>query len=490
MTSPVSSRAGLSDRASSLISGSVSSVISVSSSEHEDSVPMPSTISPSVVSPSPLPVTEPGIDVAHIKRHAEHFHAGGDVKFLVGPTRTLYQLHADILARQSGWFRTYRAAQYEGCSDSALPPGWCARPGPFCTIYVHFEKEVIQFERPGAYTIDEQTGAIIIEYITVEEFDSFLAILYPTDFMDFGLGTQAEWTAVLKVAHLWNCSAIRTLAIHRLYPAFWVGHAFERLVLARKYAVDEWVEQALADLIERDAHLSSREIKQMLPEDIARVTGERERRARRQCPGMHMPVPPAEVSYTPSRAELLRNSVISCQGSPTPSTQHGVAPSAIPSRSGSTVHTPTTPESIVHTPGPRASPSPPPSLGTGGPSGPRTSSPPRPAEESRRPSPASSPITRLSTITSVPTPREATPKAETVPTTPPSIPPPPPSIPQPPPSMPQLPPVPRKHPWAWLLEPQGSSANDQSRAARRSSAGHPAPRPAAGNRNSGTAASS
>ena len=87
----------------------------------------------------------------------------------------LYQLHSDILARQSGWFRAYSAAKHG--DDQALPSGWRAYPTPSCTVYVHLGKDKIQFERPSA--LDERTGAIIIEDLTVEELDAFLAVLYP-----------------------------------------------------------------------------------------------------------------------------------------------------------------------------------------------------------------------------------------------------------------------------------------------------------------------
>ena len=93
----------------------------------------------------------------------------------VGHTRVLYQLHSDILARQSGWFRAYCAAKHG--DDHALSFGWRAYPTPSCTVYVHLGKDKIQFERPSA--LDERTGAIIIEDLTVDELDAFLAVLYP-----------------------------------------------------------------------------------------------------------------------------------------------------------------------------------------------------------------------------------------------------------------------------------------------------------------------
>ncbi|KZV61932.1 hypothetical protein PENSPDRAFT_658523 [Peniophora sp. CONT] len=245
-----------------------------------------------------------------VEKHPEHFYPNGDIKFLVN--RTLYQLHPDILARQSGWFRRYLAAKDAGDSDGTLPAGWRAEPGPFCTVYVHFGKEKIQFERPSAYNVDEQTGAIVMEDITVQDMDAFLAVLYPTNFVTFGLATH-EYADVLKVAHMWDCPGISALAIERLDQA-WSDHSysFQRLMLARKYDVKDWIDDALNDLIQDPDPLSLDEIAQMLPEDILRVTNAREEYARREG---HPQVPCVPVEMTtmppiPHRAGTQRSEFV------------------------------------------------------------------------------------------------------------------------------------------------------------------------------------
>ncbi|VDB91214.1 unnamed protein product [Peniophora sp. CBMAI 1063] len=303
MTSPVLSRESLSDHYSSLLSGSTSSIVSVNSSEHEESSPTPiatmplsSPTSPVAALPPRVPSTQP--------HHSDHFYPGGDIKLIVGHSRTLYQLHADVLARQSGWFRAYRSQELETDGDDALPPGWEAQPGPFCTVYVHFEKKKIQFERPSAYTLDAQTGAIVIEDITVRELDAFLAVLYPTDFVTFGLDagyvadTRMKWHSVLKVAHLWDCPAIRALAVSRLRAS--KMPTFERLFLARKYSVDEWVAPALDRLVSRLSPLSEGEIHDLLPGDVAVVTRRREERALDRI----LPTPPTPPTPPSSSPKL------------------------------------------------------------------------------------------------------------------------------------------------------------------------------------------
>ncbi|KZV65982.1 hypothetical protein PENSPDRAFT_555130, partial [Peniophora sp. CONT] len=97
---------------------------------------------------------------------------------------------------------------------------------------------------------------------------------------------QDEWTAVLKVAHMWDCLAIRTLAIDRLNRELGdpscMTKSFDRLVLARKFTVESWTKPALDGLVARDAPLDAEEIEQMLPEDVAHVAAVREDRALRK----------------------------------------------------------------------------------------------------------------------------------------------------------------------------------------------------------------
>ena len=89
--------------------------------------------------------------------------------------RTLYQLHSDVLARQSDWFGAYR--DQLGYDTHLLPAGWRAASTTLGTVYVH-EQGDVQAERPSV--IDRETGAIIVDGMTVEEMDAFLAVLYPS----------------------------------------------------------------------------------------------------------------------------------------------------------------------------------------------------------------------------------------------------------------------------------------------------------------------
>ncbi|KZV65983.1 hypothetical protein PENSPDRAFT_613188 [Peniophora sp. CONT] len=280
----------------------------------------------STVAPPPSPSAPEGVQSARVEHHAEHYYASGDVRFLVGDT--LYQLHADILERQSHWYRAYRENMTD--HDGALPAGWHALPGPFFTVYVHPEGKRYQVERPSI--VDKETGAIVIEGVKVEEMDSFLAVLYPRDYVDFGLTSLSEWIAVLKVAHKLESPAIRALVIDRLDGILRVDMTpFTRLVVARHYGIESWLAPALAGLVVRGAPLEADEIAHMLPEDVARVASVREDNALLKAPPPSRLVTEAELAGEVSESvEVPAESYATAStSSPDEETPQVLAPAAV-----------------------------------------------------------------------------------------------------------------------------------------------------------------
>jgi hypothetical protein len=63
------------------------------------------------------------------------------------------------------------------------------------------------------------------------------------------LQTQAEWTSVLHLAHRWNFSKIRALAIDKIAV---IAEPVDRIVLARRYDVVQWLPLAYLALCERE----------------------------------------------------------------------------------------------------------------------------------------------------------------------------------------------------------------------------------------------
>lgn len=88
------------------------------------------------------------------------------------------------------------------------------------------------------------------------------------------MSTRSEWTTVLKLADLWSFASVRARAIRKLDARV---TAFERIVLARAYEIEEWIDKALYDLCAREEPVTVDEMREMTYEDIAFVAEVRER---------------------------------------------------------------------------------------------------------------------------------------------------------------------------------------------------------------------
>ncbi|KAI0030323.1 hypothetical protein K488DRAFT_26616, partial [Vararia minispora EC-137] len=110
---------------------------------------------------------------------------------------------------------------------------------------------------------------IILDDVTSTELDAFLSVLYPENFTVGDLTEQIEWIAVLKLATQWSFQSIRHLAITKLDP---LVSPMDRLLLARAYNVQIWVDVALHALCIREEPLSLPEIRRMAYIDIALIS--------------------------------------------------------------------------------------------------------------------------------------------------------------------------------------------------------------------------
>ena len=81
-----------------------------------------------------------------------------------------------------------------------------------------------------------------------------------------------EWKSVLHLSSCWDFASIRRLALNNIQPP--TPH--DRLLLARTYSVDHWVNPALSALCERSVPLSLDEARQMNIEDVVLVATVRE----------------------------------------------------------------------------------------------------------------------------------------------------------------------------------------------------------------------
>ena len=96
-------------------------------------------------------------------------------------------------------------------------------------------------------------------------------ILLTRNFDEHDLSYE-QWRSVLHLSSIWGLTSLRKLALKSMDPP----NDCERLLLARKYNVDDWVLPALSALCERRLPVSLDEARQMGIEDVVLVATVRE----------------------------------------------------------------------------------------------------------------------------------------------------------------------------------------------------------------------
>ncbi|EIN06619.1 hypothetical protein PUNSTDRAFT_105734 [Punctularia strigosozonata HHB-11173 SS5] len=97
---------------------------------------------------------------------------------------------------------------------------------------------------------------VLPDSISDQDFERFLDLLYPIVFGVYTAHTSEEWTSVLRVAHYLRFESLRALAIRTLYS---IASPVEKIVCARDFGIDEWLEEAYADICLRPSPLCEEE---------------------------------------------------------------------------------------------------------------------------------------------------------------------------------------------------------------------------------------
>ena len=119
---------------------------------------------------------------------------------------------------------------------------------------------------------------------------------------------------MLHLSTRWGFASLRKLALRSIDPPT----AYDRLLLARKYAVNDWIVPALTALCERTVPISLDEARGMTMEDVVLIATVREDiRTKAIRPG----VKPAEISR---RVEAMQ------AGTPIPAADYEGAPETPP----------------------------------------------------------------------------------------------------------------------------------------------------------------
>ncbi|KAJ7072853.1 hypothetical protein C8F01DRAFT_263223 [Mycena amicta] len=168
------------------------------------------------------------------QEHPRFYFPDGNVVFRVQDT--LYRVHRYFFERDSVVFS----------SMFSLPP--------------------VSGQRPEGETPE---NPILLEGLPTLEFDRFLAVLYPLNFVTRDTPSAIEWTSVLSLATRWDFASLRALAITHL--ATLTSSPAERIALARAYDVQAWLGPAYTTLCTRTDPLSLAEGRCLGLEDTVRV---------------------------------------------------------------------------------------------------------------------------------------------------------------------------------------------------------------------------
>jgi hypothetical protein len=98
------------------------------------------------------------------------------------------------------------------------------------------------------------------------------SISLPRDFDALEERPFEELSSILDLSTRWGFATIRKMAIRCLKPPT----PLQRLVLGRKYAIEEWILPALQELCERPLPLASDEARLLTIEDVILVGSVRE----------------------------------------------------------------------------------------------------------------------------------------------------------------------------------------------------------------------
>ncbi|KAF8643557.1 hypothetical protein AX16_008945 [Volvariella volvacea WC 439] len=118
------------------------------------------------------------------------------------------------------------------------------------------------------------TGPLVIEHLTSLDFESFLGVLYPTNFGQDEGTSVAYWSSVLQVSTYFELRSIRELSISKLTV---IATAVDKVVLGRKFNVTHWLEDAYHTICTSWTHLTKEEGRRLGVDEVTGILEARQR---------------------------------------------------------------------------------------------------------------------------------------------------------------------------------------------------------------------
>ncbi|KAG9005578.1 hypothetical protein FRB94_001437 [Tulasnella sp. JGI-2019a] len=134
--------------------------------------------------------------------------------------------------------------------------------------------------------VEKGDGLIVIGDISVFEMDALLSILDARVVESNALTSLAydHWAAILRLASLWHFSVVRSLAMEKFNTHFLDRDPLERLELALRCQVKQWIHPIYVQLCERTESISADEAERLGVARFAAIIGIREKVLRSKVP--------------------------------------------------------------------------------------------------------------------------------------------------------------------------------------------------------------
>lgn len=117
---------------------------------------------------------------------------------------------------------------------------------------------------------------ILLPQVAAEDFEALLGLLYPPAFGVYDIPVL-QWCSILSLATKWEFDSIRTLALTQLntFPSTAIA-SVDRIILARRLQLPEWILPPFVDLVCRSNTLSLDEARKLSLEDVVTLAMARE----------------------------------------------------------------------------------------------------------------------------------------------------------------------------------------------------------------------
>ncbi|KAF9457589.1 hypothetical protein BDZ94DRAFT_1314051 [Collybia nuda] len=142
----------------------------------------------------------------------------------------------------------------------------------------HFVKSSDNFMKE--YDLEGTGGQVplTLDGISKVDFQRFLKVIYPLDFMPSMDKPAEEWVSVLKLSTRWHFDVLRKLALSQLTSV--VMNPVERVVLAKQFNMWQWLRSGYESLVTRPEMISLEEAERIGYSTVHALYRTREERSR------------------------------------------------------------------------------------------------------------------------------------------------------------------------------------------------------------------